>query len=172
MKFMKLFSVLAIVREYIIYHLRPLLLPSPTFFSLFLMIMVGETCPLIGTIPKCVSLPWETLAEQGVRFSNYHTVPLCGPSRRLYVHRPILNGKWYVEGARESFPLGSPGYRGIKRDVTMLSEHLSRTGYHTGCFGKWHMGSLEGEVPNDRGFDEFRRISGKGSFLLDHPKKI
>ena len=26
----------------------------------------------------------------------------------------------------------------------------------TGAFGKWHMGSLEGEVPNDRGFDQFR----------------
>jgi len=62
------------------------------------------------------------------------------------------NGMWRGPGKG---PLGSPGYRGIKRDVIMLSEHLSRTGYHTGCFGKWHMGSLEGEVPNDRGFDEF-----------------
>ncbi len=57
-------------------------------------------------------------------------------------------------------PLGSPGYRGIKRDVKMLSEHLSEAGYKTGAFGKWHMGSLVGEVPNDRGFDEFRGFLG------------
>lgn len=53
-------------------------------------------------------------------------------------------------------PLGSPGYRGIKRDVKMLSEYLSEAGYKTGAFGKWHLGELEREVPNDRGFDEFR----------------
>ena len=57
-------------------------------------------------------------------------------------------------------PLGSPGYRGIKRDVKMLSEYLSEAGYKTGAFGKWHMGALEGEVPNDRGFDEFRGFLG------------
>jgi arylsulfatase A-like enzyme len=42
----------------------------------------------------------------------------------------------------------------------MLSEHLSEAGYATGAFGKWHLGSLEGEVPNDRGFDEFHGFLG------------
>ncbi len=63
------------------------------------------------------------------------------------------NGMWRGPGKQ---PLGSPGYRGIKRDVKMLSEYLSEAGYKTGAFGKWHMGELEGEIPNDRGFDEFR----------------
>jgi len=63
------------------------------------------------------------------------------------------NGMWRGPGQQ---PLGSPGYRGIKRDVKTLSEHLSAAGYKTGVFGKWHMGELDGEVPNDRGFDEFR----------------
>ena len=34
------------------------------------------------------------------------------------------------------------------------------SGYKTGAFGKWHMGSLKGEVPNDRGFDEFHGFLG------------
>ena len=42
----------------------------------------------------------------------------------------------------------------------MLSEHLAEAGYHTGAFGKWHLGALDGEVPNDRGFDEFRGFLG------------
>ena len=62
------------------------------------------------------------------------------------------NGMWRGPGKQ---PLGSPGYRGIKRDVKMLSEYLSEVGYKTGAFGKWHMGALKGEVPKDRGFDEF-----------------
>ncbi len=97
----------------------------------------------------------ESLAAQGVRFPNYHTVPLCGPSRACMFtgQYSTENGMWRGPGEQ---PLGSRGYRGIKRDVKMLSEHLSEAGYKTGAFGKWHMGSLVGEVPSDRGFDEFR----------------
>jgi len=101
----------------------------------------------------------EGLAAKGVRFPNYHSVPLCGPSRACMFtgQYSTENGMWRGPGHQ---PLGSPGYRGIKRNVKMLSEHLSEAGYSTGAFGKWHMGSLQGEVPNDRGFDEFRGFLG------------
>ena len=101
----------------------------------------------------------EALAAKGVQFPNYHTVPLCGPSRACMFtgQYSTENGMWRGPGRQ---PLGSPGYRGIKRDVKMLSEHLSEAGYKTGAFGKWHLGALEGEVPNDRGFDEFRGFLG------------
>lgn len=96
----------------------------------------------------------EALAAKGVRFPNYHTVPLCGPSRACMFTGQFSteNGMWRGPGNQ---PLGTRGYRGIKRDVKMLSEHLAEAGYTTGAFGKWHMGSLRGEAPNDRGFDEF-----------------
>ena len=101
----------------------------------------------------------DALARTGVRFPNYHTVPLCGPSRACMFtgQYSTENGMWRGPGSQ---PLGSPGYRGIKRDVKMLSEYLSEAGYATGAFGKWHLGSLEGEVPNDRGFDEFHGFLG------------
>ena len=89
-----------------------------------------------------VQLPTlESLAAKGVRFPNYHTVPLCGPSRACMFTGQFSteNGMWRGPGKQ---PLGSPGYRGIKRDVKMLSEYLSEAGYKTGAFGKWHMGSL------------------------------
>ena len=102
-----------------------------------------------------VQLPvLDGLAAGGVRFTNYHTVPLCAPSRACMFTGQYSseNGMWRGPGG---FP-GDPGYKGIKRDVTMLSEYLSEAGYQTGGFGKWHMGSIEGEAPNDRGFDEYR----------------
>jgi len=101
----------------------------------------------------------DALAGQGVRFPNYHTVPLCGPSRACMFtgQYSTENGMWRGPGSQ---PLGTPGYRGIKRDVTMLSEHLAAAGYQTGAFGKWHLGALKGEVPNDRGFDEFHGFLG------------
>lgn len=102
----------------------------------------------------------DRLATQGVRFPNYHTVPLCGPSRACMFTGQYSseNGMWRGPG-KGSQP-GSPGYRGIKRDVKMLSEYLSDTGYTTGAFGKWHMGYNDGEQPNDRGFDEFHGFLG------------
>ena len=101
----------------------------------------------------------DALGAKVVRFANYHTVPLCGPSRACMFtgQYSTENGMWRGPGKQ---PLGSPGYRGIKRDVKMLSEYLAEAGYKTGAFGKWHLGSLDGEVPNDRGFDEFRGFLG------------
>ncbi|NRB73675.1 MAG: sulfatase-like hydrolase/transferase [Verrucomicrobiales bacterium] len=102
-----------------------------------------------------VQLPTlDGLAAGGARFTNYHTVPLCAPSRAC-----MFTGQYSSENGMWRGPSGipgTPGYKGIKRDVKMLSEFLSEAGYQTGGFGKWHMGSIEGEAPNDRGFDEYR----------------
>ena len=112
----------------------------------------------------------EALAAQGCPVSELPYRPALRTVSRLHVYRSILDREWYVARPRQQ-PLGSPGYRGIKRDVKMLSEHLAEAGYKTGAFGKWHMGSLEGEVPNDRGFDEFRGFL-RGASLLDYRRKV
>jgi arylsulfatase len=39
-----------------------------------------------------------------------------------------------------------------------LAETLSAVGYTTGAFGKWHLGSSQGRLPNDQGFDEWYGI--------------
>ena len=100
----------------------------------------------------------DRIAQQGVRFTNYHTEPLCGPSRAcLFTGQYSMeNGMWRGPGGKP----GKPGYRGIKKDVKMLPEFLQETGYTTGCFGKWHLGAHDGEVPNDRGFDEYYGFLG------------
>src|SRR5260370_14842189 len=35
-----------------------------------------------------------------------------------------------------------------------MAESLSATGYATALYGKWHLGSQNGRLPNDQGFDE------------------
>jgi len=114
-----------------------------------------------------VQLPTlDALAAGGVRFTNYHTVPLCAPSRAC-----MFTGQYSSENGMWRGPSGVPGqpsYKGIKRDVTMLSEFLSTAGYQTGGFGKWHMGSIKGEAPNDRGFDEYRGfMSGSSPYWIN-----
>jgi len=67
------------------------------------------------------------------------------------------NGMWRGPGKQ---PLGSPGYRGIKRDVKMLSEHLAEVGYKTGAFGNWHLGALKGKFRTTQ--QTVAHVSGKG----------
>ena len=103
----------------------------------------------------------DALANGGTRFTNYHTVPLCAPARASLFTGQFSseNGMWRGPGG----VYGTSGYKGIKRDVKMLSEYLSDAGYATGGFGKWHMGKQFGEAPNDRGFDEYRGFMGGSS---------
>jgi len=111
----------------------------------------------------------DALAKGGTRFTNYHTVPLCAPSRACLFTGQFTseNGMWRGPGGVP----GEPGYKGIKRDVKMLSEYLSDAGYATGGFGKWHMGAQPGEFPNDRGFDEYRGfLSGSSPYWIKKQK--
>ncbi|MHC4169090.1 MAG: sulfatase-like hydrolase/transferase [Planctomycetota bacterium] len=96
----------------------------------------------------------ERIGRNGVRFAEFHTEPLCGPSRACVFtgQYSMENGMWRGPGSAKP---GENNYRGIKRDVVMLPQLLQRAGYVTGIFGKWHLGEHEGERPNDRGFDEF-----------------
>tara|TARA_B100000242_G_scaffold277741_1_gene234750 strand:- start:1066 stop:1455 length:390 start_codon:yes stop_codon:yes gene_type:complete len=71
----------------------------------------------------------DKLAAQGARFSNYHTVPLCAPSRAC-----MFTGQYSSENGMWR------GNKGIKKDVKMLSEYFSEAGNATGCYGKWHLG--------------------------------
>jgi arylsulfatase len=40
-----------------------------------------------------------------------------------------------------------------------IAELLSDAGYATACYGKWHLGDVEGRFPTDQGFDEWWGIS-------------
>ena len=39
-----------------------------------------------------------------------------------------------------------------------MAESLSAAGYATALYGKWHLGSHDGRLPNDQGFDEWYGI--------------
>ena len=43
---------------------------------------------------------------------------------------------------------------GLVDDEVTVAELLSKAGYHTGMFGKWHLGDDPGMTPIEQGFDE------------------
>lgn len=128
--------------------------------------------PANGASTEALMPTLDRMAARGVRFPNFHNEPLCGPSRAcLFTGQfSMENGMWRGPGKQK---IGEPQYRGVKRDVKMLSEFLDDAGYATGAFGKWHMGYYEAEAPNDRGFEEFDGfLGGAHPYWLDKVCKL
>jgi arylsulfatase len=141
----------------------------------------------------------DTLARQGVRFTQFYNNARCCPTRAslmtgLYPHQTGVGAMCQ--------DLGDPAYRGeLSANVTTIAEALQRNGYHTGMIGKWHLSNLTiGDAnkqskkqlnfeldapislstkswPCNRGFEEhFGTIAGVGSFFdpysLVHNEKV
>ena len=43
---------------------------------------------------------------------------------------------------------------GLVDEEVTVAELLSKAGYHTGMFDKWHLGDEQGMTPIEQGFDE------------------
>ncbi len=98
----------------------------------------------------------DSLAKQGVRFSNFHVAASCSPTRAMLLtgvdnHR---NGVGNMPEAMPSEHEGKPGYGGVLNDkVVTLATMLRDGGYHTYIAGKWHLGKTADTLPGRRGFE-------------------
>lgn len=104
----------------------------------------------------------DDLARQGVLFTQFHTAPMCAPTRAM-----LLSGNNnHVAGiGRQSTPLDIPGYEGHLSDRVALFPGLMRdAGYHTVMAGKWHVGVQPEHGPAAKGFARsYSLIDGAGS---------
>jgi arylsulfatase len=91
----------------------------------------------------------DSLAKQGMRFLNFNMETQCTPSRSS-----LMTGRWAIRCGTHSVPFGGVADGLTQWEVT-IGEALSDAGYATGYFGKWHLGSHDGRLPNDQGFDEW-----------------
>jgi len=94
----------------------------------------------------------DKLASEGLRLTNMNMEAQCTPSRSA-----ILTGRYAVRSGTHSVPFGGVADGLTQWEVTM-AESLSAAGYATALFGKWHLGSQNGRLPNDQGFDEWYGI--------------
>jgi len=114
-----------------------------------------------GTFGGVISTPnFDTLANNGLRYTNFHTAGICAPTRSA-----LLTGRnhHYVhEGgfSHVTMSAGFPGYDGrIPSDKGTIAEILRENGYNTFAVGKY--GLTPDEDATDAGpFD--RWPSGKG----------
>ena len=109
----------------------------------------------------------DQLAEDGLRFTNFHTTALCSPTRMALKtgrnHHQANTGS--IMETATSFP-GNTG--AVPNSVAPLAEMLRLNGYSTGAFGKWHETaawetSVSGPFdrwPTGQGFDKFYGFIG------------
>ena len=110
---------------------------------------------------------FDGLAEQGVRFTNFHTTSLCSPTRAC-----LLTGRNHHNvgfGRITELATGFPGYNGrFPPSTRFLPEILRDAGWATYAVGKWHLTPEEeaheagsrATWPLGRGFERFYGFFG------------
>jgi arylsulfatase A-like enzyme len=91
----------------------------------------------------------DKMATEGMKLLSFYSEPSCTPTRAALMtgRHPVRIGLLGV-----LFP-GASGMGLVDEEVT-VAEVLSKAGYHTGMFGKWHLGDDPGMTPIEQGFDE------------------
>jgi arylsulfatase A-like enzyme len=90
----------------------------------------------------------DRIAKQGMRFDRVFAVnSICTPSRAC-----ILTGKY-------SHLNGVPVFNRFDGSQATVAKYLQAAGYHTGMFGKWHLGS------DPSGFDHWTILPGQGDYF-------
>jgi arylsulfatase A-like enzyme len=104
----------------------------------------------------------DRLAEDGLRYTNFHVMPMCSPTRAALLtgRNSHAAGVGWVAHADPGFP----GYAmELPEDVTTIPETLRAQGYATYMVGKWHLckdfdhteTASRASWPVQRGFDRF-----------------
>ncbi len=96
----------------------------------------------------------DRVAREGAQFTNaFVTTPLCSPSRGSY-----LTGQYVqTHGVVGNTPAGGP----ISHKLETFPKLLNASGYETGYFGKWHMGTDSSPRP---GIDRWVSFRGQGVY--------
>ena len=88
------------------------------------------------------------MAKEGINFMRMCTEPSCTPTRAAF-----MTGRYAIRSGMHtvSFPIENSG---IDADEVTLAEVLSKAGYATAFYGKWHLGDTEPSYAHNQGFDE------------------
>jgi len=110
----------------------------------------------------------DSLANEGVRFTNFYTHATCSPTRSMLLSGvdTHLNGLGNMDEYTAPNQQNVPGYEGyLNKQVLTLPQLLKDAGYHTYMVGKWHLGKAPDLIPAARGFErDFSLLDGAGSY--------
>jgi arylsulfatase A-like enzyme len=102
----------------------------------------------------------DRLAAEGILFTNFHTSPLCAPTRAML----LTGNNNHVAGMGRQSPDSAlarvHGYEGYLSDrVAPFPRLLRAAGYHTYSTGKWHLGNAREQSPVAAGFERSYQLT-------------
>ena len=100
----------------------------------------------------------DRIGAEGMLFTSMRAnATVCSPSRAA-----LLTGRYAdrvgVPGVIRTTPADSWGW--FDPEVPTLADVLGEAGYDTALIGKWHLGLVSPNTPNERGFDHFYGFLG------------
>ena len=114
----------------------------------------------------------DRMAKEGLRLTDFHSNgSVCSPSRAA-----LMTGRYQqragVDGVVTADPEKAAYQFGLDPEKeTLLSQTMSRAGYRTGLFGKWHLGYLKKFHPMNYNFDRFVGfVSGNIDYLSHYDR--
>jgi len=127
---------------------------KPNFVVIFIDDMgYGDIEPFGSQQNKTPNLT--RMAAEGRKLTSFYVAsPVCTPSRAALMtgSYPQRVGLEKGSGHIVLFP-GDP--HGLHPDEITIAETLKKSGYATGCFGKWHLGDQPQFLPTSQGFDTY-----------------
>ena len=106
----------------------------------------------------------DLLASKALLFTNFHTAPLCAPTRSMILsgndnHVAGMGSMFSVKGTTRE---GKAGYEHHLTDrIVTVAQLLKNGGYQTFMAGKWHLGSEDDYIPYAKGFEKsFALLNG------------
>jgi arylsulfatase A len=123
----------------------------------------GDASCYGGTAYKTPHL--DALAKRGMRFTDFHSAcPVCSPTRAA-----LVTGRYQQRAGIPGVVYAAPDrnrHHGLHTHEVTFAELLSKAGYATGIFGKWHLGYRPKFNPVHHGFDRFRGyVSGNVDYI-------
>ena len=96
----------------------------------------------------------DKLHSESIRLTDYHVSPTCTPTRAALMTGRFTNrtGAWHTIMGRSL----------LRANETTIADHLTKAGYTTGIFGKWHLGDSYPYQPEYRGFQKTYVHGGGG----------
>ena len=107
----------------------------------------------------------DRLAMRGMRMTNFHTAPVCAPTRAMLLtgsdHHEV--GLGVMHETITPRHAGRPGHEGyLNERAVSIASRLASGGYRTLMAGKWHLGREAAHSPKVRGFERsFAMLGGE-----------
>src|ERR1700684_883803 len=157
----------------------PIAQPNASAPNIILVLLDDMGFSDVGPFGAEVSTPTlDRLAREGLRFTNYHTTPVCSPARAA-----LLTGLNPHRAGFASVANSDPGFPGYTMEIAeglpTLATTLRDAGYATFALGKWHLtrdalmndAAARRSWPCQQGFDRYYGVL-EGLTNLHHPHRL